>query len=100
MKLTGVQRTIIKANAEYFCEQGFEPPEVLQRVENWLGGADDPAIAIKIAGWLESDIKWIAKVRVTASQCYWFVVPALRYITNHISSQLARLAKVLREETK
>ena len=100
MKLTGVQRTIIKANVEYFCEQGFEPPEVLPRVENWLRGADDPEIAAKVAGWLESDIKWIAKVWAKASWRYWFVVPALWYIINHISSHLARLVKVLRGETK
>jgi len=47
-KLPRLSIAIIKTNTRYFCEQGFEPGEILSQVKGWLEGGDDPEIQFLI----------------------------------------------------
>ncbi|MBI2911820.1 MAG: hypothetical protein HYY05_06730 [Chloroflexi bacterium] len=50
MRLSFLPAAVVRANARYFADQGYESPEILARVDAWLNGAEDSELQQKVAG--------------------------------------------------
>jgi hypothetical protein len=75
MRLSNFLDTVVRADAQYFRDQGFISEGECQRVLRWLDGAKDAEIEHRVIGWLKADAKYLAENGRAAAKLLWYIWP-------------------------
>jgi len=99
MRVSTTVATLIRANIRYFSRQGYESPEMCERVNQWLAGIEDKEVQEKVISWLQSDAGWTGETRPAILRRYWYLSPALLFVWWHVHRRLLWWAKKLQDSS-
>ena len=85
--------TIVTANARYFVKQGWEQPELLEKVDHWLSNGKDTQVSHKIESWFQNDAQWTKEISPVMVRHFWYVAPVVLFLTSYMRRILLKWAK-------
>ena len=88
---------IVKANARYFVKQGWEQPELLDKLDRWLGDKQDTRLSKKIESWFLCDARWTKEVSPGMLRYFWYIAPVILFVSWYMHRLLLKWAKEVGE---
>ena len=98
MELSRLVRSITRADARYFLENGFISQRLYDAVQRWLEGRDDRHTRAVVAGWLESDARYFRELARALLKHHWYIFPIMLVLVTVVPGRLQKYADRLREE--
>ena len=99
MRLSNLEDVWIRADAQYFLDEGFISQDIYQRVLTWLDGKEDADTQAIVASWMEKDAEWIASIETKAMAYFWYVAPVIKLESLLMQRMLLSRAKELKGAT-
>jgi len=100
MRLSKLEDAWIRANVQYFKEQGFIDDDLQRRVLNWLDGAEDYEAQNTVISWMESDVEWLATMEPFGMERFWYVAPVIKLESRLMQRILLSRVKELKGATE
>jgi len=94
--LSNLEDAIIRADAQYFLDEGFINDDVYQRVLNWLEGKEDADAQAIVASWIEKDAEWMKSTESSFMAHFWYFAPMIKLGSGAMRNILMSRAKQLK----
>ncbi|MDP1891501.1 MAG: hypothetical protein Q8K55_11475 [Gemmatimonadaceae bacterium] len=96
MRLSNLEDAWIRADAQYFLDEGFISQDIYQRVLKWLEGEEDSESQAIVASWMEKDAEWMKSVESGAMARFWYFAPVIKLGSGAMRNILVSRAKQLK----